>query len=99
MSCGYPRLSGWEVILLAQKGRIELRMDPVEWVVAALRDSPFQEAVLSHRVAIESRLINLPQQDPADRFIAATALVYGFTLVTSDEHLLGCKSILTMSNR
>ena len=46
-----------------------------------------------------SRLIALPHQDPADRFIAATALVRGFTLATSDKHLLNYRSIRTLANR
>ena len=37
--------------------------------------------------------------DIADRFIAATAQVRGFTLITSDAHLLECTSLRTLSNR
>ena len=33
-------------------------------------------------------LNNLPHKDPADRFIAATALVYGLRLMTDDKRLL-----------
>lgn len=35
-----------------------------------------------------SRQLALTHQDPADRFIAATARVLGLTLVTADECLL-----------
>jgi PIN domain nuclease of toxin-antitoxin system len=37
--------------------------------------------------------------DPADRFIAATALVHDFTLVTADQRLLGLGTIRSLANR
>ena len=39
-------------------------------------------------VAFGSRSIRLGHDDPADRFIAATAMVHGLTLVTADRSLL-----------
>ena len=44
-------------------------------------------------------MIDLPHQDPADRFLAATARVYDLTLVTADERLLGSRRIATLANR
>jgi PIN domain nuclease of toxin-antitoxin system len=41
----------------------------------------------------------LPHQDPADRFLAATAEVLGLTLVTADHRLLGLGTIATLANR
>jgi len=52
---------------------------------------PFREAVINQEVAIQSRKINLPHQDPADRFLAATAIVYDLTLVTADTLLIDAK--------
>jgi len=37
-------------------------------------------------------------QDPADRFLAATALVYDLTLVTADERLLLSRRIAALAN-
>ena len=53
-----------------------------------LREQPFRQAPLNHEVAIQSRLVTLPHEDPADRFLAATAAVFELTLVTADEKLL-----------
>jgi PIN domain nuclease of toxin-antitoxin system len=50
--------------------------------------TPFREATLNHEVAIQSRRIHLPHQDPADRFIAASAMVHGLTLMTADRSLI-----------
>jgi PIN domain nuclease of toxin-antitoxin system len=41
-------------------------------------------------------LIELPHPDPADRFIAATALVCGFALATSDKYLLKCRTFILL---
>jgi PIN domain nuclease of toxin-antitoxin system len=81
-------ISAWEIIILAEKGRIRLDQDPVSWMENVLATLPFHQAVLNHAVAMQSRTIPLPHQDPADRFIAASAAVYDLTLVTSDKYLV-----------
>ncbi len=83
----------WETMILAEKQRIVLMPSPAEWVKEALKHSPVKEALLSHAVAIKSRLIELPHHDPADRFIAATAWEYNMTLITIDEKLRESKQI------
>jgi PIN domain nuclease of toxin-antitoxin system len=83
----------WEILVLAEKGRIELRPSPKEWIVEALKRSPVKEAALSHEIAIKSRQIQLPHKDPADRFIAATALENDLTLITEDKKLKESKEI------
>ena len=92
-------VSVWETMVLFQKGNIQIASDPGIWIRQALAKGFVAEASLTHEVAMHSRLIDLPHRDPADRFIAATALVRGFTLATSDKHLLNCRSIRTLPNR
>ena len=87
----------WEVLILAERGRVVLRPNAVIWVQQVLQKIPFQEAPLTHDVAIQSRLIDLPHQDPVDRFLAATAVVYGLLLVTADKDLLNSPSVPTLS--
>lgn len=91
--------SVWEFLLLAERGRLELRGDPHAWVDAALRRVPMHEAALTSTIAARSRLIDVPTQDPADRFLAATAAVLELTLVTSDARLLKGRGYRTMANR
>jgi PIN domain nuclease of toxin-antitoxin system len=81
-------ITTWEIIILSEKGRIELDAPPVSWMKNVLSTLPFQEAPLNHEVAMQSRDVRLPHQDPADRFIAASAIVYGLTLVTADKNLI-----------
>ena len=80
-------ISLWETMILAEKGKIELWPTIDEWISEALKRSPVKEAVLTHAIAIKSRKIELPHKDPADRFIAATALENDLILITEDEKL------------
>jgi PIN domain nuclease of toxin-antitoxin system len=92
-------ISIWELLILVEKGRIALDADPAEWVARTLATSPIREAPLTREVALQSRSIDLPHQDPADRFIAATAIVYGLTLVTADEDILLSNAVPVIPNR
>ena len=49
--------------------------------------APLREAPLTRAVAVRSRTLPLRHEDPADRFLAATAAVYDLKLVTADERL------------
>lgn len=46
-----------------------------------------REAPLNRHIAILSRQINLPHQDPGDRFIAATAAYHQLTFINLFFHL------------
>jgi len=85
-------ISPWEILMLAQKKKIEIDdSDPGMWIRKILSLTPIQEAPINHEVAIKSREIELPHQDPADRFIMATALVYDLVLMTIDQKLINSK--------
>ena len=90
-------ISIWAVLLLAEKGRISLQLDPADWIDQSIKALALCEAPLNHRIAILSRQIELPHQDPADRFIAATAVHYQLQLATVDIHLTGASWLLTLS--
>jgi PIN domain nuclease of toxin-antitoxin system len=92
-------ISVWEVLILHHRRRILLREDVEKWIGRALRAAPLTEAPVAHAVALETRAVQLPHNDPADRFLAATAKIFGLTLVTADEHLLKVKGISTLANR
>jgi len=92
-------VSTWELLILIEKGRVSIDRDPVPWVAEVSRAVALREAALTHDVAMESRVIDLPHQDPADRFLAATARVYDLTLVTADTRLLGSRRIATLANQ
>ena len=88
-----------EIIILAEKGRLDLNDKPAVWMQNVLNSLPFKQATLNHEVAMQSRLIDLPRQDPADRFIAASAAVYDLVLVTADKYLIeAAKSYSVLPN-
>jgi PIN domain nuclease of toxin-antitoxin system len=94
-------ISIWEFLVLAERGRVRVRegSTPPGWVEAALSRVPMHDAPLSREVAIRSRSVRLEHDDPADRFLAATADVYELTLVTADDRVLRGKGFRTLANR
>ena len=92
-------ISAWEALVLAERGRLSPNAPVAEWIGRMVRAIPRREAPLTHDIAVASRQLKLPQQDPADRFLAATARVLGLTLVTADERLLESKDYAVMANR
>jgi PIN domain nuclease of toxin-antitoxin system len=90
-------ISIWEALLLAEKGRIVLEPNPAQWVQNSLQIIETKEAPLSNNIAILSRQLDLVHQDPADRFIAATAVHYGLTLATVDKNLVKATCVETLS--
>jgi PIN domain nuclease of toxin-antitoxin system len=92
-------ISVWELLILAERGRVKLDDEPRRWVADALARTPAQEAVLTFEVAVRSREVILAHPDPADRFLVATALVYDLTLVTADDALIEAKVCPVLVNR
>jgi len=92
-------ISVWELLLLVEKGRVRLDRPAEDWIKEALVSSPLRDAPLNREVAIESRRLRLPHEDPADRFIAATARVYELTLITADERLFRIHGLTVLANR
>ena len=92
-------ISTWETLLLVERGRISVEGEPQALVSRMLNAGPFREAPLTHAVAQESRNLSLEHSDPADRFIAATAVVYDLTLVTADARLVDGPGYQTLPNR
>jgi PIN domain nuclease of toxin-antitoxin system len=90
-------ISVWEVGMLAARGRIQLHAELRQWMVQARQQFPLQDALLNLEVALTSRDITLPHRDPADHFIAATAIVYNLTLLTVDQHLTRAEWLPTRS--
>ncbi len=92
-------ISIWELMILVRKGRIRLNAGVEEWIAQSLQTAPVKEAPLTTEVVLATHKIHLPHQDPADAFLAATAKVFGLTLVTADARLLATKGISFLPNR
>ena len=89
-------ISVWETLVLAEKGRLELNSEAIAWVKRYLKVLDVKEARLTYEIAILSRQIDLSHQDPADRFIAASAIHYNLVLATVDSRLVGLDWLKTI---
>ena len=92
-------LSLWEVLTLCQKNRLMLNPNPQAWIANTLDAAPMREAPITYQVAQETGRIQLPQRDPVDRFLVATARLFDLTLVTADENLLKARQVAVLGNR
>jgi PIN domain nuclease of toxin-antitoxin system len=92
-------VSVWELLLLHRKRRIELEEEIVPWVRKTLGLLQLNEAPLTIDVALEVSAVNLPHDDPADRFLVASARVFELTLVTADRRLTRAAGISVLANR
>lgn len=91
-------VSVWEATLFAERGRLKVETDVEPWVRSMMTALPCREALLTNEITIVSRSLTLAHQDPADRFIAATARVLELTLVTADDRLIDSTEFAVMAN-
>ena len=89
-------ISAWELLQLADRGRLRLSPDAPTWIRNSMATMAVSVAPIGVEIAIASRRIDLPHDDPADRFLAATAQILDLTLVTADERLLACRDMKTL---
>jgi PIN domain nuclease of toxin-antitoxin system len=92
-------ISIWEIVSLDAKNRIALTLPFEDWLARSMLAAPTKEASLTHEVAMETRRVSLPHRDPADRFLVATANVFGLTLVTADKVLIEAKACPILASR
>lgn len=86
-------ISFWEVAMLAAKERLALAR-PAEKLRDELLASGLVEVPLTGDVAIGATRLEGFHQDPADRFIVATALAAAATQVTADSRILEWQGVL-----
>jgi len=92
-------VSIWEMIMLLEKKRIQIKQDFGEWFERSKDDLDLLELPLNWQIAHELRFTMLDHRDPADRFLVATAKVYDLTLVTADERLVNIPGLTVLQNR
>ncbi len=85
-------VSFWEIGLLVAKRRLRLLDSALEFRKVVLARGTV-ELPLTGEIAILACELEDLHGDPADRFIAATAIMYDATLVTADERLLKSRYI------
>lgn len=77
----------WELSLLIERGRIRLVVSP-EQFRGRVQSLGIQEAPLTGDVALAAARLSTSLKDPADCFMAATAIIHHGRLMTADTRLL-----------
>ena len=80
-------ISFWEAGMLTERGRFRPAVPIAEWRVRWL-DAGLLEFPLDGAILVRALDLGALPEDPADRFIAATALAEQARLVTADEKIL-----------
>ena len=88
-------ISTWEILTLAEKGRIEFSIPADVWIERCEKTDLFQFIPIDNTICRISTSLGL-HGDPADRFIAATSVYLGATLITKDRKLRQSKKVKTI---
>lgn len=91
-------VSIWEARHLVRRKRLRIKHSFSDWLQMVLALAPIKEAPFNFAVAVEAAGIELPESDPGDVFLAATASAFRLTLVTADSQFIGRSWLKTMSN-
>jgi len=87
-------ISLWEIAMLIAKGRLDPGTDTLGFIVLLLAARRLQVLHITPEIAVTSTDASLfVHADPADRIIAATALVHKARLITCDQHLAKVKGL------
>lgn len=84
---GVAAISCLEVAAAVATGRISLDRSPLDWLRQALALQRVELLPLTPAVAVKATQLGSFHGDPADRLIAATAILESAALVTKDRRL------------
>lgn len=90
---GLSPISTWEVIQLDARKRVQISGPIGAWI--ATHRAPFAEVPVTFEVIDAMRSLDLRGFDPADAFLAATAVAYDLTLITLDQGLASVRGLST----
>jgi len=92
---GVSAISLWEISMLVQKNRIDLKKKPLEWFNVIFSNPRIKLLPITSEIAAVSGELDM-HGDPADRIIAATSIAHKSKLATIDSKLceLACLDIV-----
>jgi len=80
-------ISLWEIAMLVAKERLRLTADAATFIEKMLEARAVRILPITAKIAVLSQSDHFAHGDPADRIIAATAIVHGAQLLTADARL------------
>ncbi len=89
-------ISLWELAMLLARGRLEVTVDPGQFISDLLLARGVRVLPITPEIAMLAQSERFLHGDPADRLIAATALAHGARLVTADRRLLDVADLPTI---
>jgi PIN domain nuclease of toxin-antitoxin system len=90
-------ISLWEIAMLMAAGRLKVDAGYCEFIGNVLKSNAYRLHPITPAVAeLSSQLFADAHKDPADRIIAATAIVSQAPLVTADEYLRRSRQVRTI---
>jgi PIN domain nuclease of toxin-antitoxin system len=93
---GVSIFSCWEVAKLVENNRLALSRSVSDWLEFALAYPGVQLLNLTLPIVVESTQLIGFHRDPADQIIVATAIIYGFPLLTTDDKILNYLNVQTL---
>lgn len=80
-------ISFWEIAMLVAKQRLAIDADAAEFIEDLVHALELRVLPITPRIAVLAQSDDFGHGDPADRLIAATAIVHGAPLVSGDRQL------------
>ena len=80
-------ISLWEIAMLIAKARLRPGADAATFIERLLEARAVRVLPITPKIAVLSQADDFAHGDPADRIIAATAIVHGAQLVSADAQL------------
>lgn len=77
-------ISGFEIGIKIQKGKLKLPARPTDWFVAVLKHHDIEVLPLDLEVCLRSTELTPIHADPCDRMIIAVAQAHHFPVATTD---------------
>ena len=78
--------SAWEIAIKSSLGRLQLPMDPAEFVRTRLLQSQTVPLAITHEHALRVASLPAHHRDPFDRLLIAQAQLEALVVMTSDAH-------------
>jgi PIN domain nuclease of toxin-antitoxin system len=89
-------ISLWEIAMLIARGRLDPAMDARQFLDDIVAARYVRVLPITAEIAVLSQSDMFLHGDPADRLIAATAMLQRATLITSDSALRKLKGVTTI---
>ena len=93
----FCEISLWEIAMLINRGRIRIDVSYKDFIHLILKSKQYILQGITPEIAeLTTQIFQNTEQDPADRLIAATAIVKRAELVTADKTMRHSKEVRTI---